>query len=57
MKNKVKEYYEYLKAIIDIQLEYIKTEADKKINQSKSLSSVLSKITNLVKSKILVQKN
>lgn len=43
-----KEYYEYLKAIIDIQLEYIKTEADKD-NQSKSLSSVLSKITNLVK--------
>ena len=43
-----KEYYEYLKAIIDIQLEYIKTEADKD-HQSKSLSSVLSKITNLVK--------
>lgn len=43
-----KEYYEYLKAIIDIQLEYIKTEADKD-QQSKSLSSVLSKITNLVK--------
>ena len=45
-----KEYYEYLKAVIDMQLEYIKTENDKD-TQSKNLGSVLNKITNLVKNK------
>lgn len=43
-----KDYYESLKAVIDMQLEYIKTEADKD-NQSKKLDTVLSKIVNLVK--------
>ena len=40
-----KEYYIYLKAIIDIQLEYEKTEQDKE-NQSKELETVLNKIAN-----------
>lgn len=40
-----KEYYVYLKAIIDIQLEYEKTEQDKE-NQSKELETVLNKIAN-----------
>lgn len=44
-----KEYYEYLKAIIDIQLEYLKTE-DEKEQQTKKLSSTINKIlTNLSK--------
>lgn len=43
-----KEYYEYLKAIIDMQLEYMNTEEEKS-KQSKELESVISKITNLVK--------
>lgn len=38
-----KEYYEYLKTIIDMQLEYIKTESDKD-SQSKSLESIINKI-------------
>ncbi|MBQ3021407.1 MAG: hypothetical protein IJD92_04195 [Bacilli bacterium] len=42
-----KEYYEYLKAIIDMQLEYVQTENDKD-KQSKELAGVLSKITNLI---------
>lgn len=42
-----KEYYEYLKAIIDIQLEFLKTENDKDI-QTIKLNSTLNKImTNL----------
>lgn len=45
-----KEYYEYLKAIIDMQLEYMNTEEEKS-KQSKELESVISKITNLVKKK------
>ena len=45
-----KEYYEYLKAIIDMQLEYIQTENDKD-KQSKELEGVLSKITNLITKK------
>lgn len=40
-----KEYYQYLKAIIDIQLEYEYTELEKE-KQSSSLRTVLSKITN-----------
>jgi len=43
-----REYYTYLKATIDMQLEYIKTEEDKD-NQSKRLQSTLSKISNLLK--------
>lgn len=39
-----KEYYEYLKAIIDIQLEYLKTENEKN-EQSRKLSSIISKIS------------
>ncbi len=42
------EYYTYLKAIIDMQLEIIKTEQDKE-NPRKKLNSVISKITNLTK--------
>ena len=42
-EEKSKEYYEYLKAIIDIQLEYEKTE-DEKENQTKSLEATLNKI-------------
>lgn len=43
-----KEYYTYLKAVIDMQLEYIKSE-DEKDRQSKDLEGILSKIANLVK--------
>ncbi len=43
-----KEYYGYLKAVIDMQLEYMNTEEEKS-KQSKELESVISKITNLVK--------
>jgi hypothetical protein len=43
-----KEYYSYLKAVIDMQLEYVKAEADKD-HQSIKLNTVLSKIANLVK--------
>lgn len=43
-----KEYYTYLKAVIDMQLEYIKSE-DEKDKQSKDLEGILSKIANLVK--------
>ena len=43
-----KEYYEYLKAIIDMQLEFMNTE-EEKLTQSKELESIISKITNLVK--------
>ena len=45
-----KEYYEKLKAVIDMQLEYIYTEEEKE-KQSKDLESVISKITNSVKKK------
>lgn len=43
-----KEYYSYLKAVIDMQLEYIKSE-DEKDKQSKDLECILNKIANLVK--------
>lgn len=43
-----KEYYVYLKTIIDMQLEYIKTESDKE-SQSKSLESILDKIKGGIK--------
>lgn len=43
-----KEYYTYLKAVIDMQLEYIKSE-DEKDKQSKDLEGILSKIANFVK--------
>ena len=39
-----KKYYIYLKTIIDMQLEYVKTEADKE-QQSKSLESIINKIS------------
>lgn len=42
-EDESKEYYSYLKAVIDMQLEYIKSETDKD-NQSKELSDVLSEI-------------
>lgn len=42
-----KNYYEYLKAIIDMQLEYIKTENDKD-EQSQKLGVNLSRIINLI---------
>ena len=43
-----KEYYGYLKAVIDMQLEYEKTEEEKD-KQSKDLEGILSKIASLVK--------
>lgn len=43
-----KEYYVYLKTIIDMQLEYIKTESEKE-SQSKSLESILDKIKGGIK--------
>lgn len=43
-----KEYYEYLKTIIDMQLEYMNTEEEKN-KQSKELEGIISKITNLIK--------
>lgn len=43
-----KEYYSYLKAVIDMQLEYIKSE-DEKDKQSKDLEGILNKIANFVK--------
>ena len=43
-----KEYYSYLKAVIDMQLEYEKTEEEKD-KQSKDLEGILSKIASLVK--------
>ena len=49
-EDESKEYYSYLKAVIDMQLEYIKSETDKD-NQSKELSDVLSKITGFIKKK------
>lgn len=45
-----KEYYEYLKTIIDMQLEYMNTEEEKE-NQSRELDGVINKIVNLVKKK------
>lgn len=43
-----KEYYTYLKTVIDMQLEYIKTETDKD-NQSKDLESIINKINSGIK--------
>lgn len=45
-----KEYYQYLKAVIDIQLQYVKTEFEKQ-KQSKELDSVLSTIASKFKQK------
>ena len=45
-----REYYEYLKAVIDMQLEYMNTE-EEKAKQSKKLESIINKITNLVNKK------
>lgn len=42
-EDQSKDYYIYLKAIIDIQLEFERTEREKE-NQTKSLSSILGKI-------------
>lgn len=47
-----KEYYEYLKAIIDMQLEYVKTESDKE-QQSNLLSATLNKIASGIITKSL----
>ena len=49
-EDESKEYYSYLKAVIDMQLEYIKSEADKE-GQSKELGNILSKITGLIDKK------
>lgn len=43
-----KNYYQYLKAVIDMQLEFEYTE-DEKNNQSKQLNSILNKIVNEIK--------
>ena len=47
-EDESKEYYEYLKAIIDIQLEYEKTEKDKE-NQALQLQSTINKIASGIK--------
>lgn len=47
-ENQSKEYYEDLKAILDMQFEYMKTEEDKE-NQSKKLDSTISRILNEIK--------
>lgn len=47
-EDQSKEYYQYLKAIIDIQLEFEYTENEKD-NQSKKLNSILNKIVNDIK--------
>lgn len=44
-ENQSKEYYTYLKAVIDMQLEYVKSE-DEKDKQSKDLEGILNKIKN-----------
>lgn len=49
-EDQSKEYYLYLKAVIDMQLEFVKSENEKD-NQSENLNSVLNKIVNLVKNK------
>ncbi len=47
-ENQSKEYYEDLKAILDMQFEYMKTEEDKE-KQSKKLDSTISRILNEIK--------
>lgn len=47
-ENQSKNYYDYLKAVIDIQLEYEFTEAEKE-KQTKELNSVLNKIASDIK--------
>ena len=47
-EEKSKNYYQYLKAVIDMQLEFEYTE-DEKNNQSKQLNSILNKIVNEIK--------
>lgn len=45
-----KEYYQYLKTIIDMQLEYMNTEREKE-KQTKELEGMINKITNLINKK------
>lgn len=45
-----KEYYTYLKTVIDMQLEYMNSEEEKE-KQSKSLQGILNKIAGLIKDK------
>lgn len=45
-----KEYYEYLKTVIDMQLEYMNSEAEKE-KQSKNLQGIISRIAGLIKDK------
>ena len=47
-EDQSKTYYDYLKAVIEIQLEYEYTEAEKE-KQTKELNSVLNKIANDIK--------
>lgn len=47
-EDQSKEYYSYLKAIIDMQLEFMKTEEDKE-KQTKENEKIISKIANLIK--------
>ena len=49
-EDESKDYYSYLKAIIDMQLEYEFTEEEKE-KQSSKLSSVINKIENGLKQK------
>lgn len=49
-EDESKEYYEYLKTVIDMQLEYINSEEEKE-KQSKSLQGILNKIAGLIKDK------
>lgn len=49
-EDESKEYYEYLKTVIDMQLEYMNTEAEKE-KQSKRLQGIIGKITGLIADK------
>ena len=49
-EEECKEYYQYLKTIIDMQLEYMNTEREKE-KQTKELEGIINKITNLINNK------
>ena len=49
-EDESREYYGYLKAIIDMQLEFMNTEEEKE-KQTKELQEVIGRITNIVKKK------
>ena len=49
-EEECKEYYQYLKTIIDMQLEYMNTEREKE-KQTKELEGIINKITTLINNK------